>query len=281
MPNRVAGGFSPPAPTTPRMRVRTGRFLRGRKRIDNHDPLQSLGTSRSPVRLHLVRCSAPLRSRRPVFVEGSGLHHVSPITVSVGLLRRLLTSVRSRRVSPRAAPCGGRRTVGSGGASSAFALGLSPAPVARDRELRVRWRFRAFRRGPQSDSPLRSTLPFGQISPNKNMNLPCAIAAFTLSTAPGRLHHLVLTRPQTGPSMRFLSVDSQVCARASSGRVLAGAPLPSARGNAFHHRKVRNSHRGLSPHQFMPMSGVHPPFNPTAASVPLAVPSSLRSSAAG
>jgi hypothetical protein len=26
--NRVAGGFSPPAPTTPRMRVRTGRFLR-------------------------------------------------------------------------------------------------------------------------------------------------------------------------------------------------------------------------------------------------------------
>jgi hypothetical protein len=27
-PNRVAGGFSPPAPTAPRMRVRTGRFLR-------------------------------------------------------------------------------------------------------------------------------------------------------------------------------------------------------------------------------------------------------------
>ena len=25
-PNRVAGGFSPPAPTPPRMRVRTGRF---------------------------------------------------------------------------------------------------------------------------------------------------------------------------------------------------------------------------------------------------------------
>ena len=27
-PNRVAGGFSPPAPTAPRMRVRTGRVLR-------------------------------------------------------------------------------------------------------------------------------------------------------------------------------------------------------------------------------------------------------------
>ena len=27
-PNRVAGGFSPPAPTTPRMRLRTGRFIK-------------------------------------------------------------------------------------------------------------------------------------------------------------------------------------------------------------------------------------------------------------
>ncbi len=28
MPNRVAGGFSPPAPTTPCMRIRTGRFIK-------------------------------------------------------------------------------------------------------------------------------------------------------------------------------------------------------------------------------------------------------------
>jgi len=28
LPNRVAGGFSPPAPTAPRMRVRTGRFIK-------------------------------------------------------------------------------------------------------------------------------------------------------------------------------------------------------------------------------------------------------------
>ena len=34
MPNRVAWGFSPPAPTAPRMRVRTGRFLRSLK--DRH-----------------------------------------------------------------------------------------------------------------------------------------------------------------------------------------------------------------------------------------------------
>ncbi len=28
LPNRVAGGFNPPAPTTPCMRVRTGRFTK-------------------------------------------------------------------------------------------------------------------------------------------------------------------------------------------------------------------------------------------------------------
>ncbi len=28
MPNRVAGGFSPPAPTTPCVRIRTGRFIK-------------------------------------------------------------------------------------------------------------------------------------------------------------------------------------------------------------------------------------------------------------
>jgi len=38
--NRVAGGFSPPAPTTPSMRVRTWRFtkLPGRSRVVNPTP---------------------------------------------------------------------------------------------------------------------------------------------------------------------------------------------------------------------------------------------------
>ena len=60
------------------------------------------------------------------------------------------------------------------------------------------------------------------------MNFPCTTAAFTLSPAPGGLRHLVLTRPGTEPSMRFLSVGSHLCARASSRPPLAGLPLPSA-----------------------------------------------------
>jgi len=45
---------------------------------------------------------------------------------------------------------------------------------------------------------------------NKDMNFPCTTAAFTLSPAPGGLRHLVLTRPGTEPSMRFLSVGSHL-----------------------------------------------------------------------
>jgi len=45
-----------------------------------------------------------------------------------------------------------------------------------------------------------------QISPNKNMDLRCTTAAFTLSPVPVGLRHVVLTRPETKPSMRFLSV---------------------------------------------------------------------------
>ena len=40
------------------------------------------------------------------------------------------------------------------------------------------------------------------------MNFPSTTAAFTLSPARDGLRHLVLTRPGTKPSMRFLSVGS-------------------------------------------------------------------------
>ena len=76
--------------------------------------------------------------------------------------------------------------------------------------------------------PWRHGPPAGQISPDKDVNFPCATAAFTLSPAPGGLRHLVLTRPGTEPSMRFLSVGSHLCARASSRQPLARLPLPSA-----------------------------------------------------
>jgi len=128
-----------------------------------------------------------------------------------------------------------------------------------------------------------------QISPDKDVNFPCTTAALTRSPAPGGLRHLVLTRPGTEPSMRVtrpipgarppgqpsavqnrsqrfgLSVGSHLCARASSRHPLARLPLPSAsrcfRPFGGH---LRYSYRGLSPHQFMPMPGVHNGMQRTA-----------------
>ena len=98
----------------------------------------------------------------------------------------------------------------------------------------------------------------GQISPNKNMDFQCTTAAFTLSPATGGLRHVVLTRPETKPSMRFLSVSSHLCAQASFRPPLARPPLPSA-SSYFrpYFGPYRYSYRGLSPHKSMPMSGVH------------------------
>ena len=102
-----------------------------------------------------------------------------------------------------------------------------------------------------------------QTSPNKDMNFRCTTAAFTLSPTPGGFRHLVLTHPGTEPSMRFLSVGSHVCARASFRQALTDLPLPSASSYIGPHRRYRYSYRGLSPHQFMPISGVHITFEPT------------------
>ncbi len=54
--------------------------------------------------------------------------------------------------------------------------------------------------------------------------------------------------------MRFLFVGSHLCARASFRQALADLPLPSASG---YPDSMMSSHRGLSPHKLMPMSGVH------------------------
>jgi hypothetical protein len=63
--------------------------------------------------------------------------------------------------------------------------------------------------------------------------------------------------------MRFLSIGSQLCARASSGQDLAGLPLPSASSYMVSMGHYRYSYKGLPPRQFMPMSGVHNSFKPT------------------
>ena len=63
--------------------------------------------------------------------------------------------------------------------------------------------------------------------------------------------------------MRFLFVGSHLCARASSRQTLAGLPLPSASSYIRPKGHYRYSYRGLSPHQFMPMPGVHNHIQPT------------------
>jgi hypothetical protein len=73
--------------------------------------------------------------------------------------------------------------------------------------------------------------------------------------------------------MRFVFLGSHLCARASFGQPLAGLPLPSASSCICPEGQTRYSYRGLSPHQFMPMSGVHKALHLTA------IP--LRSIAAG
>jgi len=123
---------------------------------------------------------------------------------------------------------------------------------------RVRWRSRGFRSGPQSDSRGHARPPAEQLSPDKSMNFPYTTAALTLSRAPDGLRHVVLTRPGTPLSMRLLFVRAHVCARASFGHPLAGLPWPPASSYIRPHRGLhRYSYRGLPPHQFMPMPGVH------------------------
>jgi len=154
--------------------------------------------------------------------------------------------------------------------------------------VRVRWRFQGFPPGPQSGSH-GHVRPHGvQISPDKDMtnlsgtnldarsapagaapgmaqiSFPYTTAAFTLPRDTGGLHHVVLTRPGTEPSMRFLSVGSYVCARASFRQHLAVMPLPSASSCHYLERQCRVSYRGLAPHQFMPMPGVHNKIQPSA-----------------
>jgi hypothetical protein len=97
----------------------------------------------------------------------------------------------------------------------------------------------------------------GQISPDKNMDFQCTTAAFTLSPVPGGLCHVVLTRPETKPSMRFLFVSSHLCAQASFRPSLARPPLPSASSYFRPFGHYRYSYRGLPPLKSMPMSGVH------------------------
>lgn len=66
--------------------------------------------------------------------------------------------------------------------------------------------------------------------------------------------------------MKFLFVGSQVCREASFRRFLAKPPLPLASRCCFipFMDEPRFSDRGLAPHQFTLMLGVHKTVQPTA-----------------
>ena len=279
--NRVAGGFYPPAPTAPRMRVRTGRFHRSEK---DHQIMATSNAGYGANRQGRFTRSGALRPLRLARFARCRWFRPSPCPTHYG--GRLATmpsadfcpitpGVTARRTAPVA--------VGSGGDSSTFALALSPAPMTTKDPLGVNGDSSPF--GPAlSSTPIGSQAASGAdfpsphpcseakpsfgilpsrskrcfSPPDKSMNFPCTTAAFTLSPAPDGLRHLVLTRPGARPSMRFLFVGSHFCSLASSRHLLAGLPLPSA--SSFIGATIgqyRYSYRGPAPHQFMPMPGVY------------------------
>jgi len=193
----------------------------------------------SPGPLHLVRCNTDTRLVRLTFCRRFG---PSPCPTHYG--GRLATM-------PSADFCSNTLTVTRGRAARGGG--------------RVRRRFQAFPPGPQSGSRDQRGPPIEQISPDRGMNFSHTTAAFTLPRDTGGLRHVVLTCPRARPSMRFLSVGSRVCARTSSRQRLAAMPLPSASSCHRRERQCRVSYRGLAPHQFMPMPGVHNALHRTAS----------------
>jgi hypothetical protein len=127
-PNRVAGGFSPPAPTAPRMRVRTGRFLRmgkGHRRMTTSNAGYGTGRQRRFTRSGAVR---PSRSARLARCRRFG---PSPCPTHYGGRWATMPSADFCPVTPNVAVRRAARvTVGSGGVSSPFGLARSPAPLA-------------------------------------------------------------------------------------------------------------------------------------------------------
>jgi hypothetical protein len=151
MHNRVAGGFYPPAPTTPRMRVRTGRFLRIAK--DHHErvtsnagcvtnrraPFARSGAIGSSRLARLTRCRRFGPSPCPTHYGG---HLATMPSADFCLITPGVTARRAARVP-----------VGSGGWLQRFRAGPQAGSHADHNHRRVRWRFQPFPAGPQFDSP--------------------------------------------------------------------------------------------------------------------------------
>jgi hypothetical protein len=95
------------------------------------------------------------------------------------------------------------------------------------------------------------------------VNFRPAIAAFTVWAEPEGFVLLCPLTPPTRPGMRFLFIDPWLCTPASFPRILAATQLPSASTFYYH----GSMYRGLKPHEFTPMPGVHNAFEFAGGSV--------------
>ncbi len=97
-----------------------------------------------------------------------------------------------------------------------------------------------------------------QVSPDKNVNCRYTTAAFTISPESVELRHVVLTCPDDGLVCCFCSSAHSFALRLPPDpssrrrpclRLVLGLPcLPTVTGFSY---------RGLAPHKFTPMTGVH------------------------
>ncbi len=149
--NPVAGGFSPPAPTAPRMRVRTGRFLRigkGHRRMTTSNVGYGTGRQRRFTRSGAVR---PLRSARLARCRRFG---PSPCPPHYG--GRWATMPSADFCPHHAQRCRPARCPGYGRVRwplQCFRPGPQSGSPGHHSPRSVRWRFQPFRTGPQFDSP--------------------------------------------------------------------------------------------------------------------------------
>ena len=115
--------------------------------------------------------------------------------------------------------------------------------------------------------PWRDSSHVGQISPDKDVNCGYSTAAFTLSPESGASSSragLPGDWALYATSVRRLTALPE----ASSGRSLTVPPLPSASIWAYDSNTLTGfTHRGLTPHKFTPVPGVHKELQPTPQSV--------------
>ncbi len=104
-----------------------------------------------------------------------------------------------------------------------------------------------------------------QTSPDKNMNCQCTTAAFTVSLKPEGFVIIGSLAHETRPCMRFMGDAQSPSARTFAVRLPPHNPSRDCTClklvviiGWLIRRKIRCwfTHRGLSPHKFMPMPGV-------------------------